>query len=529
MTRAELIELINLREEFIGNNRPNRPGTTIKPTHITIHNTSNKSRGANANMHSRFVRDTGYYTVKDSKSGDEKKHWVSWHFTVDDKSAIQHLPLTEKGYHAGNNGNNQSIAIEICMNSDNDQVLANDRAAQLTALLCYDLSIPIMNVVTHKAWAGKNCPELLIRSWKVFIDGVHSYLIQLFSRSESEGGVSMFSSVFQSEKTMCWTSDTTTTEELTSSDYEFSSFVQDGFNDQFLESGEVPLPFIKGNEDYVFLHHQNLTIYFNKQRKLALYSACNYNKDALFEPMNRSDAFRDDPDVATAHQLGKGFYKSSTLDEPNGKKKSHKYLDQGHLIARRYNQWGVNEEEAKRGERDTYFYTTIHPQVKELNRKRWENLESFIIERGKLDARRVSVISGALLLSNDPVAKYLDKFYQVEIEIQIPLVYWKVVYYQIEGELRKIAFLMSQRNRLRQLPFITFPEPVTAAPDPFETLNDPLKTYITNSKFIEKHTLLMFGEGFEKYDKQESFEEVISDNETYPAATTGGLSLLNYL
>lgn len=63
MTRDELLQLINIKEELIATGKQNRPGVIIRPSKITIHNTSNTNAGANADMHSRFVRNTGFYII----------------------------------------------------------------------------------------------------------------------------------------------------------------------------------------------------------------------------------------------------------------------------------------------------------------------------------------------------------------------------------------------------------------------------------------------------------------------------------
>lgn len=68
-----------------GNN--NRPGYSMNPTYITVHNTANTAAGANAKMHARYEKNPNTAT--------------SWHFTVDEKEIYQHLPLNENGWHAG--------------------------------------------------------------------------------------------------------------------------------------------------------------------------------------------------------------------------------------------------------------------------------------------------------------------------------------------------------------------------------------------------------------------------------------------
>jgi DNA/RNA endonuclease G (NUC1) len=518
MTRSEFLQLINLTEEFIAPKRENRPGTIIKPINITIHNTSNRSKGSDAKMHSKFVRETGYYILEDAETHKKTRIDVSWHFSVDDKITIKHLPLNEKAYHAKTEGNNRSLAIEICMHKGIVQIAANTRAARLAALLCFDLSIPIDSVVTHKHWTGKNCPELLIGTFDQFKKEIAGYLAQLKAMEPvAPKSEQKFLETAEVSIPLCWNDAEDTDLESTKSISE--EFDENGFDEHFLSAGPVTLPALPANHgsfnDHVIIPHQNLSIYFNKQRKLALYTACNFDKEAFIK-MGRSDAFREDENVKPEQQLGDGFYKSET----NDKSSNSNFFDRGHLIARRYNQWGKTDEEARAGERDTYCFTSIHPQVGELNQEEWESLEDFIIGQGKLDIKRISVIAGALFTSNDPIAIYEDFFDKSEKTIQVPIVYWKIVYYMVDNELRKIAFLMSQKNRLKKLKMVTFREGKEKfVADPFDQLGDPLKTFVVKSELIASACNLTFAPAKELYDKDEPLEIVIDDNDTSPKLT----------
>jgi N-acetylmuramoyl-L-alanine amidase len=149
----------DLIKEFIAPDRPNRPGTNINVRSITIHNTSNAGRGQTpSRIRGSCARRASTCT------------WVSWHFTVDDGAAIQHLPINEKAFHAGP-ANGTSIGIEICMHQGIDQQAANERAAQLVATLLRDLDLSVDSVPTHESWTGKECPTLLCRSaqWAAFL------------------------------------------------------------------------------------------------------------------------------------------------------------------------------------------------------------------------------------------------------------------------------------------------------------------------------------------------------------------------
>jgi hypothetical protein len=158
VSRNKLGESLNLEIDLIPESNSNRLGTNIAPRFITIHNTDNTGLGADARAHAKYV-----------KGQDAQNRKVSWHYTVDDKRCIKHLPINEKGWHAGSSeGNKKSIGIEICMNQGIDQAAANQRAASLAAILMYDLNISLENVVTHQHWTGKECPRLLLNNWDQF-------------------------------------------------------------------------------------------------------------------------------------------------------------------------------------------------------------------------------------------------------------------------------------------------------------------------------------------------------------------------
>lgn len=178
--RKEIGKSLNLEIDLIPESNSNRPGIRIIPEYITIHNTDNTSRGAGALAHGRYM-----------KGEDARMRRVSWHYTVDDNLCIKHLPINEKGWHAATQeGNNKSIGIEICMNEGIDQNAANQRAATLTAILIYDLNLPLDNVVTHHHWSGKNCPILLLddgkpgEKWQKFLEDVN--LIYLSIKPQKE-------------------------------------------------------------------------------------------------------------------------------------------------------------------------------------------------------------------------------------------------------------------------------------------------------------------------------------------------------
>lgn len=156
---------ITVQEDFIPSGRLNRPGGPNPDDYITIHETGNFARGADAEAHGRYLR---------GESAEVSR--VSWHFTVDDHAIVQHLPVEETAYHAGDGasgpGNATSIGIEICVNADGDFPKAKSNAASLVRLLMQKLDIPIGRVVQHNHWTGKDCPYLIRHTegaWEAFL------------------------------------------------------------------------------------------------------------------------------------------------------------------------------------------------------------------------------------------------------------------------------------------------------------------------------------------------------------------------
>jgi N-acetylmuramoyl-L-alanine amidase CwlA len=160
---------LNIVQDLIPIGNSNRPGTKLVPTGITIHNTDNPNKGANAAAHAKY-----------QKGADARKRQVSWHFTVDDTSVYQSLPINEIGWHAhSTKGNATSIGVEICMNSDLDVKAAYQRAALLVAVLAFQNKITVpKGIFQHHAWyAAKDCPTVLRNEkngWANFLDQIQA-------------------------------------------------------------------------------------------------------------------------------------------------------------------------------------------------------------------------------------------------------------------------------------------------------------------------------------------------------------------
>lgn len=167
--------MTDIVKDFIPKGRRNRPGHAMRPFFICIHETGNKSVGAGAKSHARYLK------------GDAAANTpVSWHFTTDGKESVQHLPLDESGFHAGDGqgpGNRLSIGIEICVNSDGNWSRTQLNAAKLVVHLIQ--TVPSLKpfpecMKQHFDFNGKNCPQTLRandgKGWREFVESVRVLL-----------------------------------------------------------------------------------------------------------------------------------------------------------------------------------------------------------------------------------------------------------------------------------------------------------------------------------------------------------------
>lgn len=150
---------------LIAQEADNRPGGSNPCKYITIHETGNAAKGADAAAHAAYL---------DSAAGE--RDMVSWHYTVDDHAIVQHLPDYETAYHAGDGkdgpGNTTSIGIEICVNAGGDFEAAKANAAALVRLLMEEHGISADRVVQHNHWNGKDCPKTIratTGAWEAFL------------------------------------------------------------------------------------------------------------------------------------------------------------------------------------------------------------------------------------------------------------------------------------------------------------------------------------------------------------------------
>jgi N-acetylmuramoyl-L-alanine amidase len=145
-----------------------RPGYSMTPEYITIHST--------ANLSSTAQNELGWLT------NPNNKNVASWHIVVDDKEAIEAIPLNENAWHAGDGregtGNRRSIGIEICESGDRAETMQN--AVEVVARLLKQLNLGTDKLRRHYDWNGNPCPRIMMANnwegWKGFVISIEREL-----------------------------------------------------------------------------------------------------------------------------------------------------------------------------------------------------------------------------------------------------------------------------------------------------------------------------------------------------------------
>ncbi len=206
---------MTLETKLIPPGQANRPDAR-KVDYITIHETGNTNKGADADTHAVYL--------------DSTVDKISWHYTVDDKKAVQHIPDGETAWHSGTTaGNRTSIGIEICVNSDGDFEAALKNAAELVRSLLATHGLTIDRVVQHNHWNGKNCPQTIRESgrWNEFLSMVQD---KKGKRYEAVNGIHFRYTPVEDFRVLYWDKPKKTTA--------VSDYANGGFFGTYAENGE---------------------------------------------------------------------------------------------------------------------------------------------------------------------------------------------------------------------------------------------------------------------------------------------------
>ena len=143
---------IKINEKLVKYNFSKRTEGKIK--YIVIHDTGNKRSGADAEAHFNFFN-----------GGDRQS---SAHYFVDDKQILRVIKDVDRSWAVGDGRdkygitNENSLNIEMCINSDGDFNKTYLNTLKLTKYLMEKYNIPLENVVRHYDASRKLCPNV----WK---------------------------------------------------------------------------------------------------------------------------------------------------------------------------------------------------------------------------------------------------------------------------------------------------------------------------------------------------------------------------
>src|SRR5262249_32970582 len=154
---------------------------------------------------------------------------------------------------------------------------------------------------------------------------------------------------------------------------------------EFLEGVTVPLPELttkameadtaqvrpdaRTNKDPYELAYYHYSVYMNKKRRTAWFSAANVDGDNRPNIGTRSGGrWYRDPSIPKAEQLGQEAFEAGS--------------DRGHLTRREDTAWGEDVDSALAANNDTFHFTNCSLQASHFNRgkDRWQGLEQYLLE-----------------------------------------------------------------------------------------------------------------------------------------------------
>lgn len=134
---------------------------SMTPEYITIHSTGNLSSTAQ--------------NERDNLNRAGNTTSTGFHIVVDDKQAIECIPLDMMAYHAGDGtngpGNTKTIGIEICESGNREKTI--QRTVELVAKMLKERNWGIDKLRRHYDWTkSSGCPRILAynnwEGWDIF-------------------------------------------------------------------------------------------------------------------------------------------------------------------------------------------------------------------------------------------------------------------------------------------------------------------------------------------------------------------------
>lgn len=235
----------------------------------------------------------------------------------------------------------------------------------------------------------------------------------------------------------------------------------------------LEIGFPKGNHGVQVVQHQAMTLGYDEKHEQARWVMHMVIPDVEKGNTSRTNDFREDPLVTTGTAVKADYWYSG--------------YDRGHLAPSADFRWSPIALS------ESYFYSNMSPQLPELNREKWAELENLIRDYVVKHKEAVYIVTGPVL--NDSLPKMKNKG-RVN-EVTIPAMYYKVIIDKTGKDKRGIAFLVPNGNCT--YPIMSYATSIDVIErltglDFFPLLNKDEKELLENS-YKEKDWQLGFNEG----------------------------------
>lgn len=229
--------------------------------------------------------------------------------------------------------------------------------------------------------------------------------------------------------------------------------------------------------DELIVHPGHILVY-SEQHEQPKWTAHIASPDLVKGNLARIDSFLPDPLVKTGTAVTADYWNSG--------------YDRGHMVPSADMRWNL---EALQG---TYYYSNICPQVPELNRGTWADLEDWGRRYVNYSGRRLFIATGPVIRDGLPTMQKEGR----KNEVSIPEYIWKVIA-DLDGESPKaIGFVM--RNAKQDGPPISYAVPVDSVErltglDFFHAVDDAVEDRIE----AMREPRAWYAEGDPNYDEVE--------------------------
>lgn len=174
----------------------------------------------------------------------------------------------------------------------------------------------------------------------------------------------------------------------------------------------------KSNYGVQVVQHQAMVLGYDEKHEQARWVMHLVIPDVEHGNTSRTNDFREDSLVTTGTAVKADYWYSG--------------YDRGHLAPSADFRWSPIALS------ESYFYSNMSPQLPELNREKWAELENLVRDYVIYNKEAVYVVTGPILHDKLPTMQNEDR----ENEVSIPEMYYKVIIDNSGKEKRGIAFLV---------------------------------------------------------------------------------------